>query len=222
MQYHHSLNQQRLLSLRSAAVSLGGAADRGLGLPPGALDCIRTAIARNGTPELSSRCRAEAVEQRMQRYEELASGHEIKAYINVGGGVASTGGESAKHLYRAGLNRRLKYSPAEVDCVMTRFAGLGRPVIHLVEIRQLAEQYGFPIAPTSCPPPGEGKPFHLVGPQRGLATTVLVGILVMLRGCVSAGLGYRMLNWLSRGLSRRNPHQLTVISPPVPEPQLMV
>ena len=97
-----SLRQRGLLSLRSSAVSLGGAADRGLGLSPEAIECIEAAIARNEIPLMRSETREEAVQQRMDRFAELAGDQEIKAYINVGGGVASTGGEAARHLYRAG------------------------------------------------------------------------------------------------------------------------
>ena len=70
----HSLRQRQLVCLRSAAVSLGGAADRGWGLPSEAVSCIRAAIKRNDVPELGASSRAEAVQRRMQRYRGIGSG----------------------------------------------------------------------------------------------------------------------------------------------------
>jgi poly-gamma-glutamate system protein len=216
----HELRQRNLLSLRSSAVSLGGAADRGLGLSAEAIQCIEAAIARNGIPPLLSEKREQAVQQRMDLLTKLAGDREIKAYINVGGGVASTGGEAARHLYRAGLNRRLRHSAPEVDCVMTRFVHQGRPVIHLVEVRQLAETFGFPIAPTSRPAVGQGTPFRPSGHNRPLTVGVLGAILLSLRAGISTAWVYRIRLGLQQltptpGLRRR-------ASATTVEPQLMV
>ncbi len=217
----HSLRQKNLLSLRSAAVSLGGAADRGLGLSEEAVECIRSAIARNHVPPLETQTRHEAVERRMELYQQLADGREIQAYVNVGGGVASTGGQSAQHLYRAGLNMRLRDARPDVDCVMTRFAQQGRPVIHLVEIRELAEQFGFPTELHTRPCLGEGAPFQPAGHHRWLAGGVLLLILAGLHAGVSTGWPSRVSVGLRRLLAApARPGSPAVASNA--EPQLMI
>ena len=145
------LYDRGLIDVHSQAVSIGGAADRGIGLTERARERVREAIDRNQFVLLDTQSRAEAVERRMQLYHSTAAEQPIRAYINVGGGVASTGGQQSDHSFRPGLNLVVNRS-GQVDCVMARFAKQEVPVIHLTELRQLAIRYGMAVAPTSVPP----------------------------------------------------------------------
>jgi poly-gamma-glutamate system protein len=213
------LRKEGHMSFGSAAISLGGGADRGLGMSPESIDAVRTAIDRNDVPMLDADRRAKSIQRRMDLYHELAKGQPIKAYINVGGGVASTGGQQGKHLFRPGLTRRASRNALQIDSVMTRFAREGRPIIHMIEAKRLAEQYAMPIAPAALPELGTGNAFLRTGANRWLAAAVLVTILVALRSYMITAWGYRIETWFA-SLRARQKAGLRVVSDAAPEPQL--
>ncbi len=142
------LYEQHLISFHSQAASVGGIADRGLGMSTEALALVATGIHRSGLPTIGDKSRAESIEQRMRIYSTAAGTSPIRAYVNVGGGVVSTGGNEAKRHYLPGLNRTVPAAAMATDSIMARFAGRGIPVIHLGHARALAKRYGFPVAPT--------------------------------------------------------------------------
>jgi hypothetical protein len=152
----------------------------------------------------------------------LAAGQAIKAYINVGGGVASTGGEQGKHLFRAGLNLPRTSAAADVDCVMAHFHREGVPVIHLNQAKELAASLGFPIAPTQLPSVGQGRPFDSHQPNRWLASFVLITILATMRICVWNGHWQPALRSVVARFQARPRVRLHRIDECVQEPQLMV
>jgi poly-gamma-glutamate system protein len=186
------LAEQQLISFRSHAASIGGIADRGLGMSATALEQVTEGIQRNHLPMIGTQSRAESIDQRMQIYTTAAGIKPIKLYINVGGGVVSTGGSEAKHQYQPGLNRTLPDGVQEVDSVMGRFSSQGIPVIHLGQVRALAQHYGFPIAPTQMPAVGMGRPFHAQAPNRWLAALSLLSILGLMHAFVLTDWGHQL------------------------------
>ncbi len=216
------LREQGHIQCRSAAVTIGGGADRGLGMPASALAHIDVVARRNQIPMMHSTARSQAVRQRMKLYRELAGGQPIKVYVNVGGGVASTGGEQGKHLFQPGLNQRFNRAATEVECVMGLFAKEGVPVIHLNQAKELAANYGFPVAPTELPTVGVGKPFHRQQPNRWLAALVLVGICVGMQTCVWNGKGYAHIRSFCQQFRPRPAVALHRLEDNANEPQLMI
>jgi poly-gamma-glutamate system protein len=193
----HHLREQSLIGCRSAAVTIGGGADRGLGMSNEALTEIERLAQRTAVPLMRSSDSSEAVRQRIALYRQLAAGRPIKAYINVGGGMASTGGEKGRHVFQAGLNRNPSRGAAQLDCVMGHFAQDGVPVIHLNQTKLLATSLGFPVAPTRPPALGVGTPFRHQVPNRPLAVLVVAAILAGLRVCVWNGRAQsKLARWL--------------------------
>jgi hypothetical protein len=156
-----------------------------------ALELVAAGIRRNGLPTLGTQSRAQSIDQRMRIYE-AADSSPIKAYVNVGGGIASTGGSDVKRQYQPGLNRTVPPEVLATDSVMARFAGQGIPVIHLGQVRALARRYGFPVAPTEMPAVGIGRPFHRQAPSRSLAAAGLLLILGLMQATVLTDWGHRM------------------------------
>jgi poly-gamma-glutamate system protein len=85
------LNEKGIFRFRSVAASRGGIDDRGFGMSAEGRALLDAAIERNGLTALESKSLPEAIERRMQLYEQRANGRRIKAYINIGGGTASVG-----------------------------------------------------------------------------------------------------------------------------------
>jgi poly-gamma-glutamate system protein len=191
--------ERGLISFRAAASSLGGYEDRGLGMSHEARRLVVDAVRRNGLELLDSDSLAESIDQRARVYRQQSGGAPIRAYINVGGGAASVGRTEGKHRYRPGLNLEPPRGATEIDSVITRFAKSGVPVIHLVEVGQLAADLGLPEAPQQRPAVGTGGVFQRAHYNRWLAAIVLVGIVVALRSLVWTGITDRIRLWGRRG-----------------------
>ena len=158
----HELYQAGLIPAVSIAASYGGADDVGRGLSPEGRALLDSAITRNGIPKIHVLPLAKSIELRMQRYREAAAGRPIRAYVNIGGGVASLGTTEAGYLLRPGLNRpeeRVFLKGLPVQGVVYRFLAQGVPVVHLLEIVRLARRYGLAVAPAVTPEPGIGPLF---------------------------------------------------------------
>jgi poly-gamma-glutamate system protein len=172
-----------LISFRSAAATLGGHGDRAVGTSAEARAVLAGAIERNGVEPLPVTRLAGSIDARMRFYREAAQGQPIKAYVNVGGGAASIRGSQGKTVFRAGLNDPAA-AAADVDCVASRFAARGVPVIHLADAAGLAREYGLPIAPASLPVVEAHCVVRSGEANRLLAGTVLFVVLLTLHVCI--------------------------------------
>lgn len=125
---------------RSAAVSLGGVGDRGGGLTPEGVALAQAAAGRAGVPVLVPADLGEAIEKRLAVYGQ--SGDLPAALVNVGGNQVIFGA----HGHRAPLRQALTagYLPnfAVPDGLAAPFIASNRPVIHLLNVVQLAAAYG--------------------------------------------------------------------------------
>lgn len=186
-----TLVQRRIFSHRSIGVSLGGIDDRALGLSDRGRQLIQKAIERNGYQFVETFSYDDSLEKRMSLYRLHGSEGEYKAYINVGGGTTSVGTKVGKEMFEPGLNRRMPRGP-QIDSVMSRFAQLDVPVIHLSSIAKLAERYGFPPMPAVMPLVGEGKIFWREAYNNWLAGGALITVLVLLVAFLRLDWGYRL------------------------------
>ena len=135
------LSEAGLTNYRSMAATIGGPGDSGLGMDAATIEQVRDAIDRNGIWHLATRHLSEAIEGRMEFIRSHNNGRRFAAYVNVGGGAASCGGEDGTFPPGVTLARASNNEPA--DCVMQRFADEGIPVVHLANPRQLVRDYGM-------------------------------------------------------------------------------
>lgn len=194
------LNEKGLIHFRSKAASFGGYEDRALGMTDEGRKLVAEAIARNGLDTLDSESFSAAIDQRMEIYHEQSAGRPIMAYINIGGGTISVGRALGKKMYNPGLNIEPPPGATAIDSVMTRFAKAGTPLIHLVQIRDIAKHFELSSAPTITPGIGEGTMYGDRQPSRLLAILVLGAILYSLRMVVLTDWGHRLATRL-RALS---------------------
>ena len=176
-----------LISFRSVAASYGGFEDRGLGMSAAAKSLIADALARNKLPVLNADSLEAAIDRRMEIYDRESGGAAYKAYINIGGGATSVGRTEGKHQHKPGLTTAPETGALAIDSVMTRFAEDGVPLIHLVQINDLAREYGLPVCADVRPRPGTGGVFVAVSYDRVLAIMFLIGLIVVLCGLVLTG-----------------------------------
>lgn len=205
MDMERELRDAGLISFHAVAGSYGGYEDRGLGMSAESRGLVRQALERNHLTVLESDSLEEAIEARMAIYDRESAGGTYKAYINVGGGATSVGRTEGKLRYEPGMNDDPTPEALAIDSVMTRFAQEGVPLIHLVEIKELAQAYGLPEAPHSRPAPGTGGIFVKREYDRTLAALLLGGITITLLGFVRTGFR-RPLARLAVFLELHRPH----------------
>lgn len=174
------LYDRRVFQCRSVAASIGGIGDRGIGMSTEGLGMLKAAIRRNGLEFIDPENYLDSVNRRMTLYERHAGDSPIKAYINVGGGTTSVGTKKGKLRFSPGLNRRKPLGRLPVDSVMARFASEDVPVIHLVQIDELATRYGLPLQPIEVAQVGDGGVYSPRTYNKWLAAALLGVIVVSL------------------------------------------
>lgn len=173
------LYEREIVSHKSTFVSLGGANDRLLEVDD--MDFKNSLIERyrsRGYVIVDEDNLAENIVMRYRSYqEELKT---IKAFVNVGGNLVSFG----RHLtsYPNGLTRRMSVSVVDESGLIERFFRDDVPVIHLLNIEDLARRYDMER---------DSKGTYAIGVGSFYRETEYSRIAVVLTlACVFAVLGY--------------------------------
>ena len=181
-----------LITTREIAASLGGAEDRGIGISNRGRDIIRLAIKRADLQLLLPATLDEAVAKRIALYSKFAKGRPIRAYVNVGGGSASTGPPSIDQYFEPGLITSAGPKAFAVDSVTGHFLKQGVPVLNFSGIATIASRYGLPLTPQVAQPIGGGGVYNTMGYRQWLAgfwiglILFLIYVVTRISGVVSA------------------------------------
>lgn len=139
------------------------------------------AISRNGVFLLNAPNIHLSVDEHMTIYQREARGRPIKAFINVGGGLPSTGVGAQ---YEPGLTVAPPRGDIVVAGLITRMQEAAVPVINLTDIKALARHYKLPVSPSSTPAPGQGtmyRDWNQVRIVAALLVAMLAGLLFAAR-----------------------------------------
>lgn len=154
------LKRQELIDFSTSYASFGGRDDLGIGLSDSGINYLREAMVRNQVPLLSGNSLDDNVDLRMKAYQELLpEGKRYRLFVNIGGGLANVGSNVNARLIPEGLNRKLAEKQFEQQGTMMLFARKNVPVLHILRILRLAQEYNLPVAPDKMPKPGEGQVF---------------------------------------------------------------
>ena len=172
------LQEAGLWPWRSAAASPGGVGDRGGGLSAEGKTLAMAAIQRNETALIDAADLSAAVTRRLELYRGR-EGVLPQALVNVGGGHVIFGESGHRSPLPQGLNHGYHPLLSVHDGLAAAFLQSNRPVIHLLNIAQLAARYD--IRPDT-PPGGSGAFFarQLPGPVRIAAGIAVAGLLTVL------------------------------------------
>lgn len=177
-----------IFSRGSVAASMGGSGDQAKLNPEEGRKAILEAIRRNGLQLIQEQDIDDSVARRMRIYEQKAEAAPIKAFINVGGGTASLGTTANSNLFAPGLNQKVDASRFYRRGVMVAMAERGIPVLHLLSIRELADQYGLLLFPVPLPEVGVGKVFAEEKYALGSTFLILVLIVAAMAICIETDL----------------------------------
>jgi len=173
------LNEKGILPYKSVAASLGGGRDLGRGLSKAGRDLIIESIERNDVELIQEKSLEKNIERKMEIFER----GNIDLYVNVGGGLSSLGDAINGRLLLPGLHKHVITRNIPKKGTMFLFAEKGVPVIHLLDVRKLSEDYNLPISPVPLPEPGTGQMF-LEERYNLTIASVALAILVILIGIV--------------------------------------
>ena len=172
------LFEQRYISSRSIAASIGGRNDRGRLLSPKGRELIRYNIENNKLPLISGTGLEDNVNKRMEYF----GAHNYKAVVNIGGGVASLGTSFNLRLIKPGIVYRKdieKISRGDgIEGAVVKFSKQNIPLIHILNIQKLTDELGMKYAPIPIPEIGEGSLYAIE--KYDLKITVLSLIIVSL------------------------------------------
>ncbi|MEN6310652.1 MAG: poly-gamma-glutamate system protein [Acidobacteriota bacterium] len=141
------LRRAGLAAAKPVALAVGGEEDVGRGLSPEGRELLRAAITRSGLALIDEPDLRANVAERLRLYDEAAGRRPIKAFVNIGGSWANIGTNAEVLKLRPGLLRDVFVPPPGERGVLQAMAARKVPVIHLLNVRGLAERYGLPWDP---------------------------------------------------------------------------
>jgi poly-gamma-glutamate system protein len=180
-----ALHERGLFPWRAAAVAPGGIVSIPALFGDDGIREMVAAVNRSGLPALDEQgdeTLQQDVTRRMELYE-AGCGGRPSVFINVGGSLPALGNCPQAHALPTGLLPPSIQS-ARSDCgVVFRMAAAGVPVLHLLDIRKIARDYGLPVDPVPLPAVPDGRVMFQGGYSRPAALIGLV-VLAMLGGLV--------------------------------------
>lgn len=109
----------------------------------------------------------------LHRYNLYNKNNNIKCFINVGGNVASFGNSSIMSEVKGGIITNLPQKKNETGLIQL-FLKDNVPVIHLLDIKDIAVKNGLPIDPKPLPEIGQGDVYYDVVYNKYIAIVFLI------------------------------------------------
>jgi len=166
-----------VLGYNILAVSLGGDGDSGQNMDPSDRSLLLTAMDKSGIYTIESDDDAEAVERRMELYDNFANEKRFSAFINVGGSTANIGSGMGALTLEPGVNRAPLQGSGKQTGVAFEMAARGVTLIHVLEIRRLALEHGLPWDPVPFPEIGKSLVYRVQDATTYRVRLVLLAIM---------------------------------------------
>ncbi len=155
------LKSAGMLHIDYTYASIGGNKDIGMSMSEKGVTLVLDAIERNGLKVLSEGTLEGNIKKRLQIIYDQTGGDDPDLYVNIGGGIASTGSKANKNALRSGYHKNIKISSLpDKQGMIYEMAKRGVPVIHLANINDLMKKYKLPLNPVPLPELGKGKLFY--------------------------------------------------------------
>jgi len=159
------LRARGVIRTHIAAAVLGGDGAIGGSMDAAGVAALRASAARDGVPVIEARPLAALIDALLGRVDasiaDAARGETRPgAVINVGGALVGLG--SCRESYEAppGLATRAPSCTAGTPGLAMRLAQTGVPLLHVLNIRRLAVEWGLPFDPVPLPAPGNNAAIY--------------------------------------------------------------
>lgn len=137
------LNKTGGLKYRSCLVSMGAGNDAGVGLSAEGIQSMQNTAVRNNVQLYIPESLTQSIEKRA----EIFKAEKISLLINIGGNQTALGNCPHSTLIPNGLHQNLPGCTDENRGLIARMNEQGVPYIQLLDIKNLAGQYGIAISP---------------------------------------------------------------------------
>ncbi|MFC2116921.1 poly-gamma-glutamate system protein [Bacteroidota bacterium] len=159
----------------SLVISIGAENDRGEGLSEEGIEIMKKAVSRNSRELYQPENLIESIQHKV----EIFSSENIAVLINIGGNQSALGGCTHAVALPNGLHRELNLCNHPDRGVIQEMNANGIPVINLLNIKDLASNYGIDLSPGLS----YAKSTNLYIDQKpnkvALIVTLLIGFLCM-------------------------------------------
>ena len=137
------LREKGALKYQSDIVTLGGEEEIGLGMLPEGVKLLRQTVEKNNYAYYTPKNLKESIDFKSMVFKE----QNIALLINIGGNQASLGRCVHSSNIPTGLNKKLKRCQHEERGILQEMNEAGVPIIHFLNIRELALRYGIDTSP---------------------------------------------------------------------------
>jgi poly-gamma-glutamate system protein len=192
------LNNKGIVHSRPVAASLGGREDMAVGLSGVGVDLMTAAAKRNGLPLILEKNLPASIAQRYRSYQSSASGKRYKAYVNVGGGLASLGHQDNGKLIRSGFNGHLPVQNYPARGVVHLFNSDNVPVINLYDVSSLSREFGLGLPQDPLAAVGLGTVF--VSERYDLRVATISAVLALIILLILVKLDSRLFKLREEGV----------------------
>lgn len=198
---YKNLVEKGLFNYDILGATLGGSRDNGYGMTPAAVLKLNDSIKRNGYKTINipyHHATTTSIKTRLDMYKKAAGDEKIKAYINVGGNMASIGLKQPKVIsveekdgkkktvenkvvtklpsFPTGVVKELPTGYSSVRSVAVDFLKEGVPVVNIRNISSsIIKKYGLTYNPATVTPAGQGAAFS----QKNYNTTLAIVLLII-------------------------------------------
>ena len=198
---YKNLVEKGLFDYDILGATLGGSRDNGYGMTPAAVLKLNDSIKRNGYKTINipyHHATTTSIKTRIDMYKNAAGDEKIKAYINVGGNMASIGLKQPKIIavkdddgkkknvknnivtklpsFPTGVVKELPAGYKSVRSVAVNFLNENVPVINIRDINSsIIKKYGLTYNPATVAHAGQGSAFS----QKSYNTVLAIVLLII-------------------------------------------
>jgi poly-gamma-glutamate system protein len=155
-----TLHERNVIRTRAIAAVLGGGGAIGGSLDADGVAAFRRSAVRDGVPIIEVRPVATLIDTLLARINAAAGDSRPGAVINVGGALIGLGSCRESYEWPPGLTWRAPTCTDGTPGLAMRLAADGLPVLHIINMRRLALEWGLPFDPTPLPIPGNNRAIY--------------------------------------------------------------
>jgi poly-gamma-glutamate system protein len=155
-----ALRERNVIRTRPIAAVLGGGGAIGGSMDADGVAALRGSATRDGVPIVEVRPVAALIEALLVRINAASGDARPGAVINVGGALIGLGSCRESYEWPPGLTRRAPPCSDGTPGLVMRLAADGLPVLHIINMRRLALEWGLPFDPTPLPIPGNNRAIY--------------------------------------------------------------
>lgn len=176
------LRKNNILNTKIAAISFGGDNDQADNLFfIDNKDIFFEIAQKSEIPLIYEETLKESIDQRIKVFNKNSENKKIKTFINIGGASANFGNTAASVNFENGLSIPGKLNTKYTENgLISYFLSKNVPIIHLLNIENLARKNGIQVDPVPLPEPGKADVYYIVDYNKTLILLLLIVMTVPL------------------------------------------